>query len=124
MWGHYGWDQRSLVKLGLGQVHSGHCSGVGSVWCPALLRDVDWGAYMLLQNVEMPVLMPVFEESTFSGLFVIICNKYVVIRGKLWFICSATKYKLSSFPRLTAYLLLPKWGRISFQYGTGLGAVC
>ena len=32
--------------------------------------------------------------------------------------------KLSSFPRLTAYLLLPKWGRISFQYGTGLEAVC
>ena len=48
-----------------------------------VLHVQDWGAYMLLQNVEMPVLMPVFEESTFSGLFVIICNKYVVIRGKL-----------------------------------------
>ena len=30
-----------------------------------VLHVQDWGAYMLLQHVKMPVLMPVFEESTF-----------------------------------------------------------
>ena len=96
----------------------GIVSRVGSVWWRAFLRDADMGrlyaTFKMLRRVDA-----IFHPGTnlwtiYRPFWVFMYNKYITLEENSSFIQAQRSIKLSSFPRLTIYLLLPRGGGFHF----------